>query len=212
MRKIKKIKFLNVLSVGLILSGMILIAYVLSMRVYLSAEQKNLQDEFLKMKSVVEVGEKNFSEKNIEVSPVVEVDDNQIDYTKAIALMKIPKIDQKVAVIEGVELKDLKKAVGHFIGTAFPGEEGNFAVAGHRSYTFNEYFNRVNELEIGDDIIVETPEMEFTYTIYDIFEVTPDKIEVIEKVDDKIAITTLVTCTKDGKNRIIIRGELKNQI
>lgn len=81
----------------------------------------------------------------------------KIEGIDVIGVMEIPKIDLKVAVAEGTDKQTLKKAVGHFEGTAMPGEVGNFAVAGHRSYTYNEFFNRLDEMEIGDEIKVKTP-------------------------------------------------------
>lgn len=128
---------------------------------------------------------------------------------KAMAIMVIPKINLTVAVVEGTDEEDLKYAVGRFEGTGLPGEKGNFAVAGHRSYTYSEYFNRADELEIGDEIIVRTKKGEFTYVVYEQKVVEPTEISVLDPTKD--ATITLVTCTpiRIATHRLIIKGRLK---
>ncbi|MFL0248398.1 class D sortase [Candidatus Clostridium stratigraminis] len=131
------------------------------------------------------------------------------DISAAIGIMKIPKIDLKVAIGEGIDNKTLKYAVGHFTGTAMPGEKGNFSVAGHRSYTYSEYFNRLDELKDGDEIIVQTKKGEFTYKIYEKEVVEPTEVSVLNSTKD--ATITLVTCTpiRIATHRLIIKGKLE---
>jgi sortase A len=128
---------------------------------------------------------------------------------KAMAIMVIPKINLTVAVVEGIGEEALKYAVGHFEDTGMPGEKGNFAVAGHRSYTYSEYFNRADELEIGDEIIVRTKKGEFIYVVYEKKVVEPTEISVLDPTKD--ATITLVTCTpiRIATHRLIIKGKLK---
>lgn len=131
------------------------------------------------------------------------------DINAVIGIMKIPKIDLKVAIGDGVDNKTLKYAVGHFQGTAMPGEKGNFCVAGHRSYTYSEYFNRLDELKEGDDIIVQTKKGEFTYKIYEKKVVEPTEVSVLNSTE--AATITLVTCTpiRVATHRLIIKGKLQ---
>ena len=128
---------------------------------------------------------------------------------KGIAKLIIPKINISVAVAEGTDMETLKYAVGHFTGTAMPGEKGNFAVAGHRSYTYNEFLNKADQLSIGDEIIVQTKKGEFTYIIYETKVVLPEEISVLDPTKD--ATCTLVTCTpiRVATHRLIIKGRLK---
>ena len=47
-----------------------------------------------------------------------------------------------------------------------PGEYGNFALAGHSStYYYNQVFNEVHKVEVGDKIKITTVNDEFVYTI-----------------------------------------------
>ena len=67
-----------------------------------------------------------------------------------------------------------------------PGEMGNFCVAGHRSDTYSEYFNRLDELKEGDDIIVETKKGEFTYKIYEKKVVEPTEVSVLNSTKNML--------------------------
>ena len=125
----------------------------------------------------------------------------------AIGIMVIPKINVKVLVTEGTEDEKLKYYVGHFENTALPGEKGNFAVAGHRNYIYNEMFRDVNQLEQGDDIIVRTAKGEFTYKVKEQKVIEPTDVQILDPTDD--ATVTLVTCTIGGKQRLIVTGELE---
>ena len=53
---------------------------------------------------------------------------------------------------------------GHFPGTPLPGQAGNAAVAGHRT-TYKAPFNRIDELQPGDDIFITTLQGTFTYQV-----------------------------------------------
>jgi sortase A len=68
----------------------------------------------------------------------------------AMALLRIPAFgaDYEIPVLEGTDLDILSRGVGHYRGTAGPGEVGNFALAGHR-VTHGQPFNRLLELSRG---------------------------------------------------------------
>lgn len=128
---------------------------------------------------------------------------------EVLGMLSIPKIDVDLLFTEGVTKEALKYAVGHMPGTAMPGEVGNCAVAGHRSYTFGEYFNRLDELEVGDEIAVSIGSETYTYRVYESFLVEPSEVWVTEPVEDGKVIT-LITChpVVAATHRLIVRGEL----
>ncbi|GAA1434094.1 class E sortase [Microlunatus lacustris] len=84
----------------------------------------------------------------------------------ATALLRIPAFgaDYEIPVLEGTDLDILSGGVGHYPGTAAPGEVGNFALAGHR-VTHGQPFNRLLELEPGDEVVVETRTAVHTYVL-----------------------------------------------
>lgn len=128
---------------------------------------------------------------------------------EAIGIVSIPKIDVNLMFVEGVTKQALKFAVGHMPGTAMPGEVGNCALAGHRSYTFGEYFNRLDEVEVGDEIQITMGKETYTYKVYESFLVEPTEVWVTGPIENK-KIVTLITCHPVVKatHRLIVRGEL----
>lgn len=92
-----------------------------------------------------------------------------------LGVLTIERIGAKLPVTDGVSAAQLKVAVGHVPQTAPIGETGNAVIAGHRSYTYGHFFNRLGELAVGD-LIRYTPRdgepMEFT--VYEILETPPD--------------------------------------
>lgn len=133
-----------------------------------------------------------------------------VDDGNVIGIMTIPKIDLKVTVVEGVDMNTLKFAAGHFKGTAMPGDKGNFCVAGHRSYTYNEFFNRLDEIGVGDSIIVKTKKGNFIYKVYNKEVVEPTEVSVLNSTND--STITLVTCTpiRIATHRLIIKGRMES--
>jgi sortase A len=130
------------------------------------------------------------------------------DSTNTLGILIIPKINLKVSVSEGVDLETLKYAVGHFKGSAMPGEKGNFCVAGHRSYTYSEFFNRLDEVQPGDYVIVRTRDGEFKYKIFQKEVVKPTEVSVLNATKD--STITLITCTPIhiATHRLILKGRL----
>jgi sortase A len=90
----------------------------------------------------------------------------RIPLGSGIAVLRIPRFGKgyHMVVVEGTGTSDLEKGPGHYPGTAFPGQVGNFAVAGHRTTYLHPFYN-INELKRGDAIVLETKTMWFTYTV-----------------------------------------------
>ena len=84
----------------------------------------------------------------------------------AIALLRVPRFGSsyEVPVVAGTDLPDLARGVGHYTGSAGPGEVGNFALAGHR-VTHGQPFARLLELRRGDQVVVETRTAVLTYVM-----------------------------------------------
>ena len=87
-----------------------------------------------------------------------------------------------------------------------PGQKGNFCVIGHRSYTYGEFFNRLDEIEENDEIIVEYNGKEFKYKVTEIKVVKPEEVSVLNQSEEEEI--TLITCTpiRVGSHRLIIKG------
>ena len=140
---------------------------------------------------------------------------------KGIAIIRIPRLGagyHKV-VIEGVGHEDLKKGPGHYPGTALPGAVGNVVISGHRT-TYGAPFNRVDELNTGDAIVLETRDSWFTYRVTSEQVVQPTAVEVTYAVPgDKNAVPTkklltLTTCNPkySAKTRLIVHALLESAL
>ena len=117
--------------------------------------------------------------------------------------LQIPKIDLYAQISEGTDEKTLNKYIGHF-------EEskkisGNVCLAAHnRGYPVN-YFERLKELKVGDEIFYFVNEEKYKYIIDEIIVIYETDWTVIENTeDDRI---TLITCIENrDAYRLCVRG------
>jgi sortase A len=121
--------------------------------------------------------------------------------------LNIPKIDLEVMVVPGVDEEDIIDAVGWMTSTGFPGEAGNVVFAGHRSHTYGKFFHRLGEMEIGDDLSLNTHFGKFNYQIIEIKVVEPTDLSVLKQTDR--SLLTLITCEPLYSNdyRLIVIAE-----
>jgi sortase A len=122
---------------------------------------------------------------------------------EATARIQIPAIGVDKIVVEGISLADLKKGPGHYPQTPLPGQQGNAAIAGHRT-TYGAPFHRLDELKPGDEITVTTVQGEFTYEVAETLIVAPTQVDVLaDKGDNRL---TLSACHPkySARQRIIV--------
>jgi sortase A len=105
-----------------------------------------------------------------------------------IAILRIPRLGKNYmfVVVQGTSTADLIKGPGHYPGTAMPGQLGNFAVAAHRTTYLHPFYN-INELKVGDPIVLETRTMWFTYRVQDIPGTDARHTEVVSPTDVSVA-------------------------
>lgn len=136
---------------------------------------------------------------------------------EGIARLHIPILGKKWVVVQGVALKDIKNAPGHYPDSQMPDELGNFAVAGHRTPAI---FWDLDKLSDGDSIILETSTDWYVYRIYSSRIVLPTETDVVDANPDNPGtaptrkVLTLTTCNPkwDNYERLIIAGEqIRNQ-
>jgi sortase A len=129
---------------------------------------------------------------------------------KPLTRMEIPKLGVDVIVVEGTTPSALHAGAGHYPDTPLPGEAGNVAIAGHRT-TYGRPFNRMDELEPGDKIILTTPVGKHTYEVVaDPGVVDPTDWSPILDYNKKGSYLTLTSCHPEGSAdyRIWVRAEL----
>lgn len=139
-------------------------------------------------------------------------------YGETFGVLHVPKWnDMAIPITEGTgqEILNLGNA-GHYVDTQLPGEIGNFALAGHRR-TYGNNFRRVDILQPGDPLIVETADAYLIYEMESHEIVTPDRYEVVLPVPNEPGavpehrLMTLTTCHPEFGNseRFIVYNEFK---
>lgn len=110
------------------------------------------------------------------------------EFDAPMAILRIPKIDLEVAVLEGTDDLTLNRAVGWIVGTATLETMGNFGIAGHR----DGYFRRLKDVVVGDKIQLETLDGTMSFIIEDISIVNPSDVHVLNPTERPTV--TLVGC------------------
>ena len=125
----------------------------------------------------------------------------------AVAIIKIPKIGVEKRVVQGVGVDDLKKAPGHYPNTPMPGQQGNAAIAGHRT-TYGAPFYNLDQLKASDPILVTTVQGSFRYEVLNTEIVRPSEVDVLDNTPDNRL--TLTTCHPrfSASSRMIVTAKL----
>lgn len=185
MKKVSKI---------LVTVGLILILGSASLNIYTKYKENQAKNKF--------------TEKISEVSDSVT---EEIKLGDEVALIDIESINLSSVIVSGINKEQIRYYVGHFENTPMPGKNGNFSIAGHRSTIYNQVFNNIDKLSIGDEIVVTSTNGKFTYEVSEIFETEATNMSVLDQ-DNGIKEMTIVTCTKTGKERVIVKAILKEDV
>ena len=102
--------------------------------------------------------------------------------------IEISSLGVAAMILEGVDDKTLRRAVGHIPGTALPGQPGNVGLAGHR----DTFFRALRNIHKDDEITLQTLNGLYRYSVDLTQVVDPGQTEVLNHSDD--SILTLVTC------------------
>lgn len=134
-----------------------------------------------------------------------------------IGRLRIPAIDLDRLVQQGsrsgggldpdADRKLLRSGPVHYAVTPLPGVGEPFAVAGHRT-TYGAPFYRLDKLEQGDTIFVDTPYARFRYTVAKTTVVLPTDVGVLF---DRGYGLVLTTCTPpySASHRLIVWAVLE---
>lgn len=137
------------------------------------------------------------------------------------ALLHVPRFgaDYVRPVLQGTSPDVLEEGVGHYDGTAGPGQVGNFAVAGHR-VTYAKPFNRIDRLRQGDAVVVETRDSWFVYRVVSHEVVSPDRVDVVAAVPGRpgaratARMLTLTACHPEfsATERYVVLAQLDRTV
>ena len=106
----------------------------------------------------------------------------------ALGSIEINRIGLTAMIVEGIDGRTLRRAVGHIPGTPLPGQQGNVAIAGHR----DSFFRPLRNIRHDDEITLTTLAGSYRYSVDSTQVVEPEDTQVLD--DSGGAILTLVTC------------------
>lgn len=125
----------------------------------------------------------------------------------------IPAINVDANIYEGDDWFALQKGVGHYKGSANPGERGNMVLTAHNDI-YGEIFRDIQKLEPGDEIQVWTRngQRSYTYIVREKRIVNPSDVSVLERGNEPIV--TLITCHpyRVDTMRMIVFAELREDL
>ena len=117
--------------------------------------------------------------------------------------MLIPAIELDTVVLEGTDKETLKEGPGHIIGTSYPGSIGTVAISGHRT-TYGKPFFNADKLKPGDEIILESFDAKYTYTVTELKIVKPTDVWVLNPTPYQSMILTTCNPKYSAKERLIV--------
>ena len=137
---------------------------------------------------------------------------SQSGYTYVIdGTITIPKINVEYAVLDGetdseLETEELLKiSPVKFHGPEI-NEVGNYCIVGH-NYRNSKFFSKVPTLVNGDVIQITDSVGKVTeYQVYDKYVVDPTDVSCTSQNTDGRKEITLITCTDDSKQRVIVKA------
>lgn len=120
--------------------------------------------------------------------------------------LKIEKINLEYFVYKNYTENNLKILPCKFSGVNL-NENGNICIMGH-NYFDDRFFGNINKLKIGDKIILEDLQgVEYSYYIYDIYEINENDIYEVIKNEENLKTLTLCTCTINKDTRLIVKAK-----
>lgn len=106
-----------------------------------------------------------------------------------VGVMRIEDLNIEVPIYNGTEELNLNRGVGRIKGMARMNDEsGNLGIAGHR----DGIFRVLKDIQVGEDIEVQTPLGKETFLVSSITIVPKDDISVLAPTDERTM--TIVTC------------------
>lgn len=137
--------------------------------------------------------------------PTIRVTESQRPTPKGNRLV-IPKIGVDVEIVEGQDERALWRGIWHFPSSSTPPRGGNTVLTGHRFQYLSgpRTLYLLDQMQIGDPIIVYWQGQEYDYRIRERRIVNPDAVEILD--DTTAPQLTVFTCTPvfSTKQRLVL--------
>ncbi len=199
----------------------IIISIISIISIILSVELVNTYKTDLEIKenrvNIIEELNKKFNydikqPKPIQQQPTIKIIDTEkkkselIELKDVIGKIIIEKLNLNYPILNGSTEENLNISITKFYGSSI-NCVGNCVLAGHNMKD-GSLFGRLSELSEGDNIILyDTSGNEKIYKVFNIKVVDPMDLSVLSQLTDKNRIVTLITCTNQGKSRLILQAK-----
>ena len=189
---------------------------ILIMMIWNIYKKKKIQNRSESLKENIQVSKTNTTVENTKIStkemllknakhPLESEVPKEWKGYDVIAKLEIPTIQLETYILKNYSEQALQVSVVKFWGTD-PNEIGNFCVVGH-NFQNNNMFKNLYKLKIGDPLFISDNENgKIEYQVNDIYTVFPEQTKCLSQRTNGKIETTLITCTKDSKERIIVKA------
>lgn len=187
----------------LIVVGILVAAYPLAQQAYTWYWQQRYLAAWEKS---LETSESEDSAQGREVTPSEE---SESDGPTPIGVLVIDKINLRLPILDGMGGDKLWIGAGVWEEGAAIGEEGNTVIASHHVYKYGQLFNRLDEVQEGDEVVIETRSRAYRYVVYDRVVVSPEAL-TFEEAGPGELLLTLVTCeysrSRTNPDRLVVKA------
>lgn len=162
--------------------------------------------------------EENINEENINIEKNVIIDNTEEikQYPKETVIeefkgylvsakLEIPAISLETYILKNHSTQALNISVTKFCG-ANPNQIGNSCIAGH-NFQNKLMFRNLKKLKSGDSLFISDNNVgKIEYKVYDLYRVLPNNVKCLSQDTQGKREVTLITCTNDSKERIIVKA------
>lgn len=134
---------------------------------------------------------------------------SMLDISEVMARLRVPSIGVDLPVYHGTNEETLERGVGHLFGSSLPvgGASTHAVLTAHRGHPETHLFSDLDQVGVGDVIMVDVLGETLTYEVDQVLVVEPTDTEAL-RIEPEADRLTLITCTPYAVNthRILVRG------
>lgn len=137
--------------------------------------------------------------------PVIKTDEIDFSNTDILGSISIPSINLLYPIYDGATDENLMEGVARVEGTSYPvgGLNTNSVLAGHTGILNHVFFTNINQLKMGDTIIIQNKMEMLTYEVYQTAVIYPYDVSALTIIPGQDTLT-LLTCTFDSTQRLLV--------
>lgn len=127
--------------------------------------------------------------------PAIDLSTYGLDPDEAIGVLQIPSIGVSLPLYSGASSAHLDKGAAVLSQTSLPigGDNTNTVIGAHRGWNAEDYLRDVEDVQLGDEIIITNFWGELRYTVSEIKVIEPDDIKQI-LIQSGRELLTVFTC------------------